>query len=42
MSTLEKKLCTAMAQLIDEVIDVHPDLKRPLVKVQNALRKLAA
>ena len=38
MSMLEKKLAEGIVELIDEVISLHPQLKRPLRKIQRALR----
>ena len=42
MSALEKKLCTAIDELIVEVISIHPNLKKPLKHIQSVLRQLSA
>jgi hypothetical protein len=42
MNTIEKKLAPAIDELIDEVIGLHPDLKKPLAKIQRVLRKMGA
>jgi hypothetical protein len=42
MDVLEKKLSSAIDELINEVIQLHPNLRKPLVKIQRVLRKMAA
>jgi hypothetical protein len=42
MDALEKKLSSAIEELIDHVIGLYPDLSRPLAKIQRALRKMGA
>ena len=42
MEPLEKKLSSAIDELIDQVMGLYPDLKRPLAQVQRVLRKMAA
>ena len=39
MEALEKKLSSAIEELIDHVVRLHPDLKKPLANIQKALRK---
>ncbi len=41
MTPLEKKLCTALDELITEVLDVRPGLRPPLQKIQRVLREMA-
>ena len=40
MESIEKKLALAIDELIDEVIELYPDLKKPLAKIQRVLRKM--
>ena len=40
MDVLEKKLSSAIRQLIAEVTKLHPNLKRPLAKIQTVLTKI--
>jgi hypothetical protein len=40
MNALEKKLASAIEELIGQVIGLHPDLKKPLAKIQRVLRKM--
>ncbi len=42
MNALEKKLASAIEELIGQVIGLHPDLKKPLAKIQRVLRKMGA
>lgn len=42
MDILEKKLSSAIDELIDAVIELHPGLTRPLAKIQRVLKKMAA
>ncbi len=42
MDALEKKLSLAIEELIDHVIDLYPDLKGPLAKIQRVLGKMGA
>ncbi len=42
MESIEKKLALAIDELIDEVIELYPDLKKPLAKIQGVLRKMGA
>ena len=42
MEILEKKLSSAIDELIDEVIELYPNLRKPLAKIQRVLRKRAA
>jgi len=42
MNALEKKLSSAIEELIDHVIELHPDLKKPLAKIQRVLRNAGA
>ena len=42
MNTLEKKLASAIEELIDHVIGLRPGLKKPLAKIQRVLRKMGA
>ena len=42
MDAMEKKLSSAIEELIDHVIDLCPDLKKPLAKIQRVLRKMGA
>ena len=42
MNALEKKLSSAIEELIDHVIELYPDLKKPLAKIQGVLRKMGA
>jgi len=42
MSALEKKLCTAIDRLTTHVTASHPDLKKPLERIQLVLRELSA
>ncbi len=42
MDALEKKLSSAIEELIDHVIRLYPDLKRPLAKIQRVLSKMGA
>ena len=42
MDALEKKLSSAIEELIDEVIGLYPHLKNPLAKIQRVLRKMGA
>ncbi len=39
---MEKKLSSAIDELIDAVIELYPNLKKPLAKIQRVLRKMAA
>jgi hypothetical protein len=41
MSALEKKLCNAIDDLIAHVIKYNPQLKKPLLRIQEVLRELA-
>ena len=41
MSALEKKLCNAIDDLIAQVIEHNPQLKKPLLRIQEVLRELA-
>ena len=41
MDALEKKLSSAIEELIDEVIEVYPGLEKPLAKIQRVLQKIA-
>jgi hypothetical protein len=38
MEAIEKKLAPAIEELIDHVIELYPDLKKPLAKIQRVLR----
>ena len=40
MDALEKKLSSAIEELIDHVVEQYPDLKKPLAKIQRVLRKI--
>ena len=42
MDGLEKKLSSAIAELIAHVIGLYPDLKKPLVKIQRVMQKMGA
>ena len=42
MDALEKKLSTAIEELIDHLIELYPDLKKPLTKIQRVLRTMGA
>ena len=42
MNALEKKLSSAIEELIDHVIELYPDLKKPLTNIQRVLRKMGA
>ena len=42
MESIEKKLSSAIDELIDEVIELYPSLRKPLAKIQRVLRKMAA
>jgi hypothetical protein len=42
MDALEKRLSSAIDELIDHMIKSHPDLKKPLAKVQRVLKKMGA
>ena len=42
MEALEKKLSSAIEELIDHVAELYPDLKGPLGKIQRVLRKMVA
>ena len=42
MDALEKKLSSAIDGLIDEVIELYPNLRKALAKIQRVLRKMAA
>jgi hypothetical protein len=42
MEAIEKKLALAIDELIDEVIELYPNLRKPLAKIQRVLRKMAA
>ena len=42
MDRLEKKLSSAIDELINEVIELYPGISKPLVKIQRVLRKMAA
>ena len=42
MEAIEKKLAPAIDELIDEVIELYPNLRKPLAKIQRELRKMAA
>jgi hypothetical protein len=42
MEAIEKKLAPAIDELIDEVIELYPNLRKPLAKIQRVLRKMAA
>lgn len=42
MDVLEKKLSSAIDELIDEVIELYPGLRKPLAKIQRALRTMVA
>ena len=42
MDILEKKLSSAIDELIDEVIELYPNLRKSLAKIQRELRKMAA
>jgi hypothetical protein len=42
MNVLEKKLASAFEELIDYMIELYPDLKKPLGKIQRVLREIAA
>ena len=42
MEAIEKKLAPAIEELIDHVIELYPDLKKPLAKIQGVLRKMGA
>jgi hypothetical protein len=39
---MEKKLSSATDELIDAVIELYPNLKQPLAKIQRVLRKMVA
>jgi len=39
---LEKKLVSAIDELIDEVIELYPNLGKALAKIQRVLRKMVA
>ena len=40
MDALERKLSLAIEELIDDVIELYPGLKRPLAKIQRVLRNI--
>jgi hypothetical protein len=42
MNAMEKKLSSAIDELIDEVIKSYPNLTKPLAKIQRVLRKTGA
>ncbi len=42
MDALEKKLSSAIDELIGEVIELYPNLRKALAKIQRVLRKMAA
>jgi hypothetical protein len=42
MDALEKKLSSAIEELIESVIELYPDLKKPLAKIQRVLGKMRA
>jgi len=42
MDVLEKKLASAIDELIDEVIELYPNLRKALAKIQRVLRKMVA
>ena len=42
MDALQKKLSSAIEELIEKVIEQHPNLRTPLAKIQRVLRKMAA
>ena len=42
MDALEKKLSSAIEELIGHVIELYPDLKKPLAKIQGVLKKMGA
>jgi hypothetical protein len=42
MEILEKKLSSAIDELIDRVIELYPNLRKSLAKIQRVLRKMAA
>ena len=37
MDALEKKLSSAIEELIDHVIALYPELKKPLAKIQRRM-----
>ena len=42
MEAIEKKLALAIDELIDEVIELYPNLRKSLVKIQRVLRVMLA
>ena len=42
MDGLEKKLSSAIEELINHVIELYPALKKPLAKIQRVLKKMGA
>ncbi len=41
MEAIEKKLSSAIDELIDEVIELYPGLRKSLGKIQRVLRGMA-
>ncbi len=42
MEAIEKKLALAIDELIDEVIELYPNLRKSLAKIQRVLRVMVA